>query len=283
MSEALVFQTDFGFADGAVAAMYGVALKVDPGLKIYDLTHDIPQYDIWEASYRLIQTVGYWPAGTVFVSVLDPGVGTSRRSVVAKTSGGQLIVTPDNGTLTHVKTMTGIVETLLLSEEANRMPGSGLSYTFHGRDIYAYTGARLAAGRVAFAEVGPAVPPDSVVELPLVPATRDGDSVSGTIDVLDVPSKPLVEHSPGALRRIGCGLRRARRGIHKERHAPSLPNNDGLRPLLRRVNMGEPLVYINSIMNLAVAINQGSFAHAYNIGTGLSRKLSVRKAQIGGC
>jgi len=89
MSEALVFQTDFGFADGAVAAMYGVALKVDPGLKIYDLTHDIPQYDIWEASYRLIQTVGYWPAGTVFVSVVDPGVGTSRRSVVAKTSGGQ--------------------------------------------------------------------------------------------------------------------------------------------------------------------------------------------------
>jgi len=193
-------------------------------------------------------------------------------------------VTPDNGTLTHVKTMTGIVETLLLSEEANRMPGSGLSYTFHGRDIYAYTGARLAAGRVAFEDVGPAVPADSVVELPLVPATRDGDSVLGHHRRARCTlRKPLVEHSPGALRRIGCGLRRARRGIHKERHAPSLPEHDVYARSFAEVNMGEPLVYINSIMNLAVAINQGSFAHAYNIGTGLSWKLSVRKAQIGGC
>jgi S-adenosylmethionine hydrolase len=94
---ALVFQSDFGVSDGAVSAMYGVAFKVEASLRIFDLTHDIPQYDIWEASYRLVQTVGYWPAGTVFVSVVDPGVGSTRRSVVVRTLSGQYIVTPTTG------------------------------------------------------------------------------------------------------------------------------------------------------------------------------------------
>ena len=85
MSKALILQTDFGTADGAVSAMYGVAFSVDPELKIFDLTHEIPQYDIWEASYRLIQTVSYWPKGSVFVSVVDPGVGSTRRSIAVET------------------------------------------------------------------------------------------------------------------------------------------------------------------------------------------------------
>jgi len=96
----VVFQTDFGTKDGAVSAMKGVASNVDASLKLYDLTHDIPAYNIWEAAYRLDQTVIYWPVGTVFVSVVDPGVGTTRKSVVVKTKSGHYIVTPDNGTLT---------------------------------------------------------------------------------------------------------------------------------------------------------------------------------------
>jgi len=97
----LVLQTDFGLSDGAVSAMYGVALSVDPELRVYNLTHEIPQHNIWEGSYRLFQTVNYWPEGTVFVSVVDPGVGTDRLSVVVKTAKNQYIITPDNGTLTH--------------------------------------------------------------------------------------------------------------------------------------------------------------------------------------
>ena len=104
----LVFQTDFGLVDGAVSAMYGVAYCVHPDLKIHDLTHDITPYNIWEASYRLIQTLEYWPENTVFVSVVDPGVGSDRKSVVARTNTGRYIVTPDNGTLTHVLRMEGI-------------------------------------------------------------------------------------------------------------------------------------------------------------------------------
>ena len=154
MKNALVFQSDFGIADGAVSAMYGVAYSVDKTLQLFDLTHEIPQYNIWEASYRLIQTVVYWPEGSVFVSVVDPGVGSNRKSIGVKTAKGQYIITPDNGTLTHIKRICGIVEAREIDETINRLPNSGASYTFHGRDIYAYTGARLAAGVIDFEQVG---------------------------------------------------------------------------------------------------------------------------------
>src|SRR5574342_921059 len=91
---ALVFQTDFGLKDGAVACMKGVAFGVDPNLKMFDVTHEIPNYDIWAAAYQLKQTAPYWPPGTVFVSVVDPGVGTERKSIVAKTKTGHYFVTP---------------------------------------------------------------------------------------------------------------------------------------------------------------------------------------------
>ena len=101
VSGMLVLQTDFGLQDGAVAAMYGVSLGVNPDLKIYNLTHEIETYNIWDASYRLVQTLQYWPEGTVFVSVVDPGVGSDRKSIVAKTKDGKYVVTPDNGTFKY--------------------------------------------------------------------------------------------------------------------------------------------------------------------------------------
>src|SRR4249919_3462105 len=134
----VVFQSDFGLKDGAVSAMKGVAMGVDSSLKLFDLTHEIPAYNIWEAAYRLEQTVPYWPAGTVFVSVVDPGVGTTRKSVVLKTTTGQFIVTPDNGTLTLIARSQGIAEIREIDEAINRRKNSEESYTFHGRDVYAY-------------------------------------------------------------------------------------------------------------------------------------------------
>jgi S-adenosylmethionine hydrolase len=166
----LILQSDFGRADGAVSAMYGVANCVNPEIRIYDLTHDIPQYDIWEASYRLIQTINYWPKGSVFVSVVDPGVGSDRKSVVVKTNNDTYVVTPDNGTLTHIKRVLGIKEARILDEKVNRLPNSGESYTFHGRDIYAYTGARLATGLISFEQIGPSFDVEEIVELPVAKA-----------------------------------------------------------------------------------------------------------------
>lgn len=154
MRHPLVLQSDFGLVDGAVAAMVGVALGIDEQLQIYHLTHDITPYNIWEASYRLVQTVEYWPEGSVFVSVVDPGVGSSRKSVVAKTKLGQYIVTPDNGTLTHIAHNVGIVEVREISEVKHRRQNTENSYTFHGRDVYAFTGAKLASESISFEDVG---------------------------------------------------------------------------------------------------------------------------------
>ena len=96
----------------------------------------------------------YWPEGTTFVSVVDPGVGSKRKSVVAKTAKNQYIVTPDNGTLSFIKKHVGIVTIREISEVANRRQNTEHSYTFHGRDVYAYTGAKLASGHITFEEVG---------------------------------------------------------------------------------------------------------------------------------
>ena len=149
----VVFLSDFGMVDGAVSAMHAVADAVDETLRLEDLTHEIPQFNIWEASYRLIQALTYWKEGTVFVCVVDPGVGSNRKSVVALTKSGHYIVTPDNGTLTHVAREIGIVEVREIEEAVNRLKNSQSSYTFHGRDVYAYTAARLASSVISF-EIG---------------------------------------------------------------------------------------------------------------------------------
>ncbi len=275
----LVLQSDFGTADGAVCAMYGVASCVHPDLRIYDLTHSIPQFDIWEASYRLIQTIAYWPAGTVFVSVVDPGVGSDRRSVAALTASGHYIITPDNGTLTHIKRICKLAAVRVIDESVNRLPNSGESYTFNGRDIYAYTGARLASGIIDFAGVGPEVPPDSVIELPVVEAVQEGDRVAGTIDVLDVRFGSLWTNiSRDMFLQLGVS--------HGDRVEMTISH--GVRTLYRNtivyarsfadVNVGEPLLYINSLDQVAVAINQGSFAKAYSIETGNNWRISLRRA-----
>src|SRR5476649_1214595 len=181
----VVFQSDFGLKDGAVSAMKGVAMGVSPDLKLYDLTHEIPAYNIWEAAYRLEQTVRYWPAGTVFVSVVDPGVGTTRKSVVLKTKSRHYIVTADNGTLTLIAESLGIAEVREIDEAVNRRKDSQKSYTFHGRDVYAFTGARLAAGVITFEQVGPVLP-NHVVSLPYQKAVLKGKTLKGNIAILDV-------------------------------------------------------------------------------------------------
>ena len=279
MARAMVLQTDFGTCDGAVSAMYGVATGVSPDLRIFDLTHEIPPYDIWEASYRLIQTLSYWPEGTVFVSVVDPGVGTDRLSVVVRTANNRYVVTPDNGTLTHVMRMAGVAEARVIDERVNRLEGSDASYTFYGRDVYAYTGARLAAGIIDFAGVGPSIDPDALVRLPVVEPRFDGETLTGTIDVLDVRFGSLWTNiSREQFAQLGVSV--------GERVEVTI--EDGTRTVYQNlltyarsfadVFVGEAMLYVNSLDCIAVAINQGSFAKAYGIGTGGTWRLSLRKA-----
>jgi len=278
MCKNLVIQTDFGVSDGAVSAMYGVAISVEPTLRIFDLTHDIPQYNIWEASYRLYQTTLYWPKGTVFVSVVDPGVGSERLSVVVKTNDDQYIVTPNNGTLTHISESVGIAEARVIDESVNRLPRSGESYTFHGRDVYAFTAARLASNVIKFEEVGPVVSKEDIVELAYTEPALEEGTISGTIDILDVRfgnlwsnvNRELFVHAGihyGDLLEVTISNNESRVYKHKMIFGRSFADS----------HLGEPLLYVNSVDNLGVAINQGSFAQAYNIGTGANWKISITK------
>lgn len=273
---ALVFQSDFGKADGAVCAMYGVAESVNAGLRIFDLTHEIEQYNIWEASYRLIQTIEYWPKGTVFVSVVDPGVGSTRRSIAALTKSGHYIITPDNGTLTHVARLCGLNCVRQIDESINRLPHTGDAYTFHGRDIYAYTGARLASDVIDFAGIGPELPKECIEVLSVQEPVMENGVIEGTIDVLDVRFGSIWTNIPHDMfkrlgveygQRVQVTIRNDTRGLYRNVMTFARSFAD--------VFVGEPLVYINSLDYVAVAINQGSFARAYNIGTGNSWHISV--------
>ncbi|WP_075981343.1 SAM hydrolase/SAM-dependent halogenase family protein [Bacillus massilinigeriensis] len=278
MSKFLVLQTDFGTSDGAVSAMYGVALSVDPTLRIFDLTHDIPEYNIWEGAYRLYQTISYWPEGTVFVSVVDPGVGSERRSIVIKTSTNHFIVTPDNGTLTQIKKHIGIVEARIIDENVNRLPYSGESYTFHGRDVYAFTGARLASGVITYDQVGPNVSVDSVCELPVVEAGIHSGKLTGTIDILDVRFGNLWTNIDRELFKelqveygdsFDVTIENDRRQVYKNIMTFGRSFADS--------HLGEPLLYINSLDKIGVALNQGSFSKAYHVQSGINWKITIRK------
>lgn len=278
MNKQLVLQTDFGRADGAVSAMYGVALSVDPRLQVYDLTHEIPQYNIWEASYRLYQTVQYWPEDTVFVSVVDPGVGTDRLSVVAKTATGQYIVTPDNGTLTHVEESIGIVSIREIDETVNRLPNSGDSYTFHGRDVYVYAASRLAAGVISFEEVGRELDLADIVKLEHSRPEVVNETISGNVDILDTRFGNLWTNIPREMILAqGINYGDTLEVTISNDHNVAYQNNITLGESFAKSRVGDPVLFINSLDKLGVAINQGSFASAYHISSGNSWRVQILK------
>lgn len=275
---ALVLQTDFGLKDGAVAAMRGVAAGVNLRIPIHDLSHENTPFDIWEAAYRLKQAAPYWPEGTVFVSVIDPGVGTGRKSVVLKTKSGHLFVGPDNGTFTLIAEDLGVAAVRGIDESRHRRRGSDRSYTFHGRDIYAFVGARLAAGVVTFEDVGPLLEP-RVVRIAHEGPRLEGDSVVGTIPMLDVRfgnvwtniTAPLFEKlAPQFGDRFRVKIARDGRTIFT-----------AVVPFVRtfgEVSEGAPLLYLNSLLSVSLALNMDNFAKKYGISSGADWTVRLEKA-----
>lgn len=268
VQNALVLQTDFGLKDGAVSAMKGVSFGVDSDIRLFDLTHEIPAYDIWEAAYRLHQTAPYWPKGTVFVSVVDPGVGTERQSVVMKSKSGHYFVTPDNGTLTLVADHLGVESVRQIDETTNRLQGSEKSHTFHGRDVYAYTGARLASGKIRFEDVGPALG-RQVVKLPYEKAAQEDGMIKGNIPALDIQYGNIWTNIPDSLLEktgIQYGdkvcVEIFEKGVRKYQGSMPYAHSFG------DVPEGEPLLYLNSLLDVSFALNMGDFAATYGIKPG---------------
>lgn len=278
MNNLLVFQSDFGLGDGAVSAMEGVSYGVCSTLNIRHLTHEITPYNTFEASYRLYQTINYWPEGTVFVSIVDPGVGSNRLSVVVKTKTNQYIVTPNNGTLTHINKFVGIDEVRVIDETVNRLKNSNESYTFHGRDVYAYTGARLASNTITYEEVGPKVELDKIEMLELYGSHIEGNTVKGEIDILDVRFGSLWtsvtnEDFKSLGFNYGDNVKVEIFNSNKCVYQATIIYGHSFAD----VSVGAPVVYMNSVNHMAVAINQGNFADAYRIGVGSAWLISFTK------
>jgi S-adenosylmethionine hydrolase len=272
----LVLLTDFGTQDGAVSAMKGVAYSVSQDLLISDLSHDNP--DIFTGAYRLYQAEEFWPKGTVFVAVIDPGVGTERLSVVLKTRTGRYFVAPNNGLLTLVAERDGIEELRQIDERVNRRPGSEQSHTFHGRDVFGYTGARLAAGVISFQQVGPKLPAAALMSIAYRKPERVGDKITGIIPVLDIQFGNVWTNIPKELFdqlhvQLGESLR------VRIWHNGELVD-DTVAPYRRtfaEVPAGQPLVYINSLLNVAVALNLGNYAAAHKVESGVDWLVEVSK------
>ncbi|MFK7915355.1 MAG: S-adenosyl-l-methionine hydroxide adenosyltransferase family protein [Pseudomonadales bacterium] len=271
---ALILQADFS---GVV--MTGVAHSVDPRLRIVNVRPLIPLYDIAAASESLAYNAQTWPAGTVFVSVVDPGVGTARKSVVLRTNNDLYFVSPDNGSLSGPARKYGVKAVREIDESVNRIPGSDWAHTFHGRDVYSYTGARLAAGVISFRQVGPRLEA-KVMQLPVAKATYSEGvlrgHIAGGIDRLGNAyfsiNRELFEQSAPVL-----GERFAVAVTHQGKLAWS-----GTLPYVKSfggVPVGAELLFVDSSGNLAMAINQGNFASTHGLGKGPDWQVTVTRTQ----
>lgn len=276
VNKLLVFQSDFGLLEGYVSQMYGMSAQVDPTLRMFDITHNIPQFDVWKGSYSLYQSCYAWPKGTVFVSVVDPGTGTHRRRVVVLTKAGHFIVTPDNGSLTHIKNGVGVEEIREIDESINRVKGSENSDLFLGRDVYAYTGAKLASGKITFEEVGPKVDVESIYSFILSKPRIIGSEAIGSMDIVDghfgmlwsnIPTKYLDKLNVKYGDYLNIIIYYKRQQMYKNRVL--------FGKSFTSVEKGEDLVYKNAIGNLAIGTSLENFAVKYNLKAGIGWSISV--------
>ena len=253
----IVFMTDFGTVDDAVAICKGVMLTIVPTAQIVDITHQVTPYSIADGSRLLARTALYYPAGTVFVTVIDPGVGTARRSIVVKTRRGQYFVLPDNGLVTAVADRDGVEAA---REITNRrwLLANSVSSTFHGRDIYSPVGAHLARGE-DWTRVGPAI--TGVVRLDATRAVLGQQGIDGTVVALDGPYGNLVTNiGETDFRTLGYALGDSVRVV--------AAGNELVVPFAATfgdVPPGKALLFVDSRGLVSLAVNQGNFAETYSV------------------
>ena len=279
MRNFLVMQTDFSLKSAAVSVMHGVSYQVDRELIVEDISHEVAKWNPYAASTNLAYTLPYWPEGTVFVSVIDPGVGTDRKACVAKTKNGYYVVTPDNGALTHIVQEYGIEEVRIIDEKVNRYPGTEQINIFHGRDLFAYCGARLASGKITFEEVGPAYDVSEIVII----ETPDADVCDGVIYGFNKTCNANfginVSNIPAALlEKIDVKLGDM---VHLTVSHNGKVHFDG-DVLYHRsfgyVAPGEPICYNAEGMLVGFALNLENFMERYNTEPGPDWLVTVKKA-----
>ena len=253
----IVFMTDFGSANDAVAICKAVMLSIAPDARIMDITHRVTPYSIEEGARFLEGVSPYYPAGTVFVTVVDPGVGTSRKAVIVKTKKDQYFVLPDNGLITPVIDRDGLASAREITNP-NWIIQAPISSTFHGRDIFSPAGAHLAAGW-EFNLVGPEVP--QLVRLaPKTSATTD-KGIAGDIIALDDPFGSLITDIPGdEFKKLGYNL--------GEKLRVEINKKTVILPYVKTfmdVPVGDVLLFIDSRDRVSIAINQGNYSKKFSV------------------
>ena len=266
----VVFMTDFGQLDDSVPICKGVMLGIAPELRIVDLTHDVSPFNILDAARFLAGTSPYYPPQTVFVVVVDPTVGSTRKAIVARSGRGQYFVLPDNGVLTMVMDQYGIDAAYEIRNPA-WMIGSALSSTFHGRDIFSPVGAHLARGEDP-AQVGPALDVRKLVRLEIRKPVLDAHGILATVIGTDGPFGNLVTNVNRAdFAKLGYAL--------GEKVRFTLAGKALEIPFVKTfsdVPLGTPLFYIDSRGRLGLAVNQGSFAERYAVKVPAALDLQAR-------
>jgi S-adenosylmethionine hydrolase len=255
----IVFMTDFGVVDDSVAICKGVMYSIMPEVRVVDLTHEVTPFSILDGARFLFGATPYYPAGTVFVVVIDPTVGSTRKAIVAKSKRGQYFVLPDNGLLTLVEQRDGM-EAVREISNPEWMVGTKLSSTFHGRDIFSPVGAHVARGD-DWTKVGPEMAVASLVKLDLQGPNFDERGVTAQVIATDGPFGNLVTNLD-AEDFLKLGYERGQ----------SVPVRVGGKPMVIKfvktfsdVGLKQPLLYIDSRGRVALAVNQGSFAEVYGV------------------
>jgi S-adenosylmethionine hydrolase len=252
----IVFMTDFGIANDAVAICRAVIYGIAPTVRITDITHQVTPFSIEEASRFLYGVTPYYPAGTVFLNVIDPGVGTSRKAIIAKSKKGQYFVAPDNGLLTPVLDRDGLDSAREITN-TNWMIQAAVSSTFHGRDIFSPAAAHLAAGW-DYTLAGPVVP--QLVQLTIKTSTTVPTGIEGDILGLDDPFGSLITNVPGdEFKKLGY-VPGDKITVQLNKKPVTLPFGK----TFMDVPVGEPLLYIDSRGRVGIAVNQGNYSKKYH-------------------
>ena len=257
--QTIVFMTDFGVVDDSVALCRGVMYSIMPEVRIVDLTHEVTPFSILDGARFLYGATPYFPSGTVFVVVIDPTVGSTRKAIVAKSKRGQYFVLPDNGLLTLVEQRDGI-EGVHEITNPDWMIGTKMSSTFHGRDIFSPAGAHVARGD-DWITAGPEVPVKDLVRLNLQIAKLDDRGLTGEVIATDGPFGNLVTNVDAEVF--------FKLGYQRGQEVPVKLGDKEMKIKFVRtfsdVALGQPLLYIDSRGRFALAVNQGSFAAVYGV------------------
>lgn len=265
------FMTDFDTKDDAVAICKAVMDGVAPGVRIIDITHTVEPYNIAEAARFLAGSAPYFPKDAVFVVVVDPGVGSTRKAIIARSKVGQYFVVPDNGVLTLVADRDGLEAAREITNVA-WMIGARRSSTFHGRDIFSPAGAHLARGD-DWTTAGPELDLARLVRLDIHTATLSDKGIEAQVIGLDGPYGNLVLNLPAeTFARLGYAIGDTV-PVTLAGKAYAFP----FEHTFSDVPLGKPLFYIDSRGRLSVAVNQGNFSETYKVGEGATLVIPRKK------